>query len=795
MNYNLQYNYVLIAIPVVIIVLIILMKKSFIRFKNKEEKREYEKGKRGKRNLIIISRCIILLSLLIALSSPYTVKEEIVKGDYSLKILVDNSTSMDVFELSIVNELTKKLQDKIPVATREIASGTDSSIGDALINNMQGDDNILLVSDGQNNRGKELGDVMFFANLLNTTVSALNLNPVKDDYSVAIEGPSQAITGTENTFYIRLNKVRNPPDYAVSVAVDGTPVTLAKTGENLFEFTEIFSQGYHKITATINSNDYFEGNNVYYKTLHVLPKPKVLYVTEKSSRLLDMLKKTYTLYEKEYLPDDLSDYSSVIIDDISIDKLEDNVDLLSDYVIEGNGLFVIGGESSFDRGGYANSLFETLLPVRVGEAGKGGELSTNIVFVIDISESTGLGFGKRSASKKVDVEKSLAIEILNGISLYDRVGAVAFNHKAYRLSKLGMLAENKGNITKKISSLHDTGGTVVYAGLRQAEFMLRSALGSKNIILISDGVDSIPGLSVNIAKELAEKGVRIYSIGVGEGTNSAFLQTLSLETGGTYFEPTETQKLKILFGEREEIPPGDIESLVLFNANHFITQGINLNADATGYNLVVKKSAAQMLVSMGDGKPILSVWRYGLGRVVALSTDDGEKWASQLLSRENSKLFTRALNWAIKDPQRNLKFNIRVKDTHLGDTSTIVIYSDKKPVSKEVDFEKIEENKYMAYYTPEETGYREFFNALIATSYNTEYQNLGLNPDLRDLTAITGGKMFDIDDADELVDFIKANSIRKKTTPLYIRWPFIIFALAILLTEIFLRRIMDNRRK
>ena len=218
-------------------------------------------------------------------------------------------------------------------------------------------------------------------------------------------------------------------------------------------------------------------------------------------------------------------------------------------------------------------------------------------------------------------------------------------------------------------------------------------------------------------------------------------------------------------------------------------------AKATGFNYVVKKAAAQMLVSMGDGKPILTVWRYGLGRVVALSTDNGDKWSSELLSQKNSKLLTRAINWAIGDPQKNMQFSIRTKDTYLGETTQLIVKSDKVPTSDTLLFEETENDIYVTYVTPKNIGFENYYGAFLAVNSEKEYERVGFNPDLRTLVGITGGKVFDPDNTDELVEFIKDVSRRKKTTPLYIRWPFIAAALLLFIFEIFIRRIIQSVRR
>jgi uncharacterized membrane protein len=795
MKFYIEYPILLALIIPVVILLVILLQKNFMKFKTLAEKIAYKKSLKGRRIFITVTRCLIVIYLMVALSSPYTLHEEVVKGDYSLKILVDNSTSMGLFDNSVADRLFDQLKDKVPVTKIPIALGEYSPIGDAIINNMHGDDNLLLVTDGQNNNGKDLAHVMFFANLLNSTISALEIQPVNNDYSVVIEGPTEAIKGSDNTFLVRVSKAGNPSGYTLRVSIDEVPISTERVEPDLYRFTKSFSEGYHKITARLEVSDYFSENNIFHKSLHVLPKPSILYVTEKDPRLVNLLNPVYEIEKKTVIPSNLESYASIIIDDINEKVLDSKTELLSDYVIEGGGLFVIGGENSFDRGDYQDSIFESILPVKVGEAGYGGEMAANIVLVLDISQSTGQGFSRTSDNKKVDVEKALAIEILKDISLFDRVGVVAFNHKAYIISQMGMLADIEGNVTQKISSLHDTGGTLVYAGLKQAQYLLNNVLGSRNIILISDGVDSLPSLSLDLAKQFEDQGIKIYSVGVGEATNSAFLQTLAVETGGAYFEPAETEKLKILFGEREEMPPESSESLVSFNNQHFITKGLTLTADVSGYNNVVKKSAAQMLVSMGDGKPILSVWRYGLGRVAVMSTDSGDKWANQLLGLTNSKLITRTINWAIGDPQKNLDFYIRVDDARIGVESKIIVKSDKVPTSNILNFEKADEEVYVAYFTPEKIGYQNFFKSIMAVNNPIEYQGVGLNSDLKDFVGISGGRMFNPNEVDEIVDFVRSNSVRKKTTPQYFRWPFILVVLIILLIEIFIRKIIESRRQ
>jgi len=102
---------------------------------------------------------------------------------------------------------------------------------------------------------------------------------------------------------------------------------------------------------------------------------------------------------------------------------------------------------------------------------------------------------------------------------------------------------------------------------------------------------------------------------------------------------------------------------------------------------------------------------------------------------------------------------------------------------------------YLAHFTPEKVGYQNFFKSIMAVNNPIEYQGIGLNSDLKDFVGISGGRMFSANEVDEIVDFVRSNSVRKKTTPQYFRWPFILVVLIILLIEIFIRKIIESRRQ
>ncbi len=227
--------------------------------------------------------------------------------------------------------------------------------------------------------------------------------------------------------------------------------------------------------------------------------------------------------------------------------------------------------------------------------------------------------------------------------------------------------------------------------------------------------------------------------------------------------------------------------------NHFITNNIELTGSLKGYNQVVPKSNAQMLVTTAGNNPIVSVWRVGLGRVVALSTDDGGAWGGVLLNKDNSKIITRMMNWAIGDLSRNKGFDIDIKDTRVGELSDINVYSKKSFSSDQYQFSKVDENLYNAKFTPNSTGFMEILGAKTAVNYPTEYEKVGVNPELKNLVTITGGRMFSNENTNQIIDAVKTMSKKTRTEVVDLRWVFVLAALLLFLVDISARRLHENR--
>jgi uncharacterized membrane protein len=786
---KLAYDYfeqpfvILLAIPLIALTFW-LLRKEYLKIK---EEPDVIRQKKIARKVMMVTRTLILLFLCIALAAPYIQHEKVIDGDPFIKLFLDNSTSMELFE-QVAPELQQALEKRLNVETKTIATGERSDLGDAILSGLEPGQSILLVTDGNSNFGSNLGDVALFAAKLNATVNAVALTPKEQDTGVSIIGPSKTMADVDNTFSVVLNRVGHKNSVHLTVTIDGQTVIDEETTDSVKEITKKLPEGYHQITAGIRSSDYFEQNNIFYKTVKVVPKPRILYVSEKESPMKTLVNDLYKVDSVTSIPSNLKDYYAIAVNDMNADALESASERINEFVADGNGMVVLGGKNSFDKGGYKDSQFETMLPVFVSQAEKKpGDIS--VVIVVDISGSTGIAFGRFTST--AEFEKAAAVGIYKDLRLDIRLAVVAFNTQSYLVSEPSYVYEKVG-YEDRIGRLKFGGGTLIQAGLLKAVSMLNQMGGSKNIIIMSDGKTQSEGAALEAAKLAANSGINIYTVGVGPTTNENLMMQIAEIGNGIYFRATEESRLKILFGDMDQDRPeqGGTMGLTVLNGNHFITEGYEPKADLHGFNQAVPKTTARLLLTTSSGDPILSVWRVGLGRVAAWTTDDGTEWAGDVLSALNSRIVARIFNWAIGDPDRKADAFIDARDTTVNEPTEITVKAQSPPEAAGVTFYKIDDDLYSAAMTPTTTGFQQVSGAIFASNYPREYSNLGFNPELSKIAAATGGRVFDPSDIDSIVQHAKASSRRIINTKDNLGWPFVLLAVIVFLVEIFIRRIV-----
>ncbi|NMC09858.1 MAG: VWA domain-containing protein, partial [Methanothrix sp.] len=427
---------------------------------------------RAKNKILAASRLAVFCLIIAAAANPYFVQTHTVQSETpSIIVLDDRTGSMNVFDPGVA----ARVADFSKAQVRSF-SGDSTPLGDRIIQYALPGNTLVLVSDGYSNSGRPIADALSLARASNTTTFAISISPIKDDASVEISGTNTAVLGGDYPFTVIVRaagRYRGP----LSVFADERPIysgNLDINGSSSIKISNAFMEtGNHILRATI-AQDLQPMNNNYQKAIFVVPKPEVLLISDSNSPLAEDLSDLYKLTLVSELPSELKGYRAVVLDD---QLYSAKLDILEDYVRNGGGLVVVGGQNSYDLGGYLNSSLEDLLPVISSPSTfEGGK---TVVFVLDISFSL-LTTRTKDGTSLLDYEKALAVELLKSPDLQDyKIGLVVFGTKAYNVMDPIALSRGRSILEERISGLAPTGTENSYLdnGLQLAWDMLNSSGG------------------------------------------------------------------------------------------------------------------------------------------------------------------------------------------------------------------------------------------------------------------------------------------------------------------------------
>ncbi len=768
----LQPELLYLLIPLAMIIIFILRKK-FVKDKLRLFKVH------GK-FFIFLSKIIFFSLLLIALSTPYLEYEDTKGNITKIKVLVDRSRSMDLYDIE--ESMQPLYESGMPLDIIDLELEEYSSLGQSILNNIAPDENILLVTDGQNNFGTDLEDVALFASTINSKLYGLRLEEEQEDASILIEGPNKVVSEVENTFIIKVNEVGRVRK-RVKIYIDDK-LEIEQQYEEPIELNKAFTSGSHVIKAVLENEDYFPQNNIFYKVVNVHKKPKILFVSESNSPLYELY---YDFYDVDLTDDveDLDKYHAVVLNNIPAEDInDDEIEELEDYLNDENGLFVIGGKDSYDWGGYNKSLVSNMLPVSIGKAKKKKDV-INLYIVMDTGASGGEELN--TDITYFDVQKSVAVDILNSISSFNKVGFIEGNYYLNTLTGLSELGPKKDKLVTDLSLMAPHGFSEIRFAYQNAHESLRLAKGSKNIIIITDGklIPQDQAMTLEYVKQARSDGIKTYIVGIGDNADDEFLQNVKEYGDGEYFKMDETQKLKLYFGDPTDQPSDELEVFV-YDSNHFITNDIDDLGRIYGYNTVYPKANSRLLLTTSTGDPVLTIWNYGLGRVASLSTDDGSMWIPDMLKDVNSKVLIKTINWLVENPERKNNLVVELPELRVGENTIITVKSDSLPGN---NFYEEKKGIFKSNFYANETGIVDILGTKAAVNYKKEYLNLGISREFENTLQISQGSYIQDNFSEELKSLTKVETIKTKD----LSWIFILSAITVYLIEILIRRIIHIR--
>jgi hypothetical protein len=512
---------------------------------------------------------------------------------------------------------------------------------------------------------------------------------------------------------------------------------------------------------------------------------------------------------------------------------------IKNYVSNGGGLVVVGGEKAYNYGGYLNSSLEEILPVLSKPSDTKGR--NYVILLLDLSGST-----LKGGPEKVNVG---GIETYPLYPILTDSARNILKSDALKGSEVGIVVIGKyaGNVSSglrpldtisiksfdsELSSLVPTDPraiTNLSQGILEAKNIFDKqapADAPKHIIIVADGVETdhpergvyYSSEMMDFAKSVHEKNnIDFIYIDIQSTFDTkesiealkSFMNEVNGEYVGNVTSVSGAQRIKSLGNEipeeTEKSPLPDYFSLKSYSSDHNITKNVNFtNATITGYNDVTPKGGAERLVITTTGKPVLTTWRFGLGRVASFTTDDGgesSRWATAIYNGSSAKLISGTTNWAIGNPRAEEGAILDGSDTWLGTPSNLALTMYDKGIPQlkldgsSLDLALTGRNTYETNVNPETIGIHDLSGYPLAVNYQLEYRDVGLNKDIESLILATGGKIYTEKDARAfLIKDARQNSVRQSEEPVSLKVYVLLAALVLYLGEIIARRLREMRK-
>ncbi len=545
---------------------------------------------------------------------------------------------------------------------------------------------IVVLSDGQATQG----DAM--ARAQRAAVSGVEISyvpfyrqPMPDVRITAMDAPGRV--AEDQSF-----------DIAVSMhAESATPATLLifsggrliheeamnlQAGDTRFSLTQTSEKtGFLDFTAQIvvpGENDSFNQNNQLGAFSQVVGPSRVLLVSVDPSEtefLLPALENAGVLVDVAppvNLPVNmagLANYKSVILVNVPATELSRvQMTLLDQFVSDvGGGLVMIGGPESYAPGGYYQTPLERTLPVDMQIKDQKRLPQLTIAYLIDRSGS--MGQMGRSGVPNLELAKRAIVLSLELLQPSDRVAIGTFDTGGAWVVPFQQVNDAQALIAMT-NTIRSGGGTDILAGLRLVERdIIVEPSQVKHLILLTDGGASPTGL-VELTEALYEYfDVTLSAIAIGRNP-AAILETMAEAGQGNYYKVQDAAQIPLIFAQetvlasRSYIVEDSFAPRV--TGSSAIMDGIATTPPLRGYVASTPKVAAQRILSGPEpySDPILAAWQYGLGRVVAWTSDASARWANEWVEWQDfSRFWGQAVSWSINaGASKNLETRVMLEN-------------------------------------------------------------------------------------------------------------------------------------
>ncbi len=522
---------------------------------------------------------------------------------------------------------------------------------------------IVLVSDGVETEG----NVSSVLDDLKARHVAVDVLPVQYEYQREVwlerlDLPRQVKIGETYEATVLLNSLQ-PGDGKLVLRENGNVIAEQtvhyERGKNRYALPLYLREpGYYEYVATIEppaGQDGWQENNTAINFLYLKGEGKVLLVTDPQGdprdweTLVKALKDAKRLVEirsaLEFPRDAMSlmPYDCVVFVNTPADAFDPiQMQSLRDAVYnQGVGFLMVGGKNSFGPGGFHRTPIEEALPVDMDVAQKKVLPKGALAIVLHTCEfPEGNVWAKRIAKEAIRV---LGAQDEVGVLIYSPQG----DQWVFPLTPAGeydrlvtLINQCEPSDMPSFESIMQMG----YTGLKASD------AATKHMIIISDG-DPSPPTPELVKLFLAEKiSVSTVVINPHGGMDISGMQALAAATGGRHYlvmDPTELPS--IFIKEAKTLKRSMIQNTTFVPTVEYATpvlKGIDSMPPLHAYVLTTPKPRSITILKGPEKEeinPVLSTWRFGLGKTAAFTSDLSPNWGSDWVQWAQYQEFVKQL--------------------------------------------------------------------------------------------------------------------------------------------------------
>ncbi|MHB8687037.1 MAG: VWA domain-containing protein [Candidatus Dormibacteraceae bacterium] len=628
---------------------------------------------------------------------------------------------------------------------------------------------VVLVSDGRANLGDAVGEARLLqAEGVRVDTIAVNV-PLGPEVLVdRLDAPRSIAVGeradASAVIVSNTNSAATVRWYLDHTLVNTVQIQLTPGETTVSQVVQPAEPGFHSVQVVIDPTvDTYAENNVGEALVQVVGPARILLVEdtpgaaaslESALRSTGLLTTTVAPAQMPRSSAEMAAYSSVALVNVPASSLGlDEMALLQAVMRDlGLGLVVVGGSDSYGPGGYAGTSLETALPVQILLPQNTQKPPVAVMLVLESSEG----------QQGDQIIRGAAEGVIDQLTPRDSVGVT--NGTGTVVVPLAPLTD-KAAVKKKIDSMM-LGDPFSYQPdlAAAADQLFKSTASLKHIIMLGDG-DPFMRTPQSVIEGIHAQGITISTVAVGaDPGGGGVMQAIATWGHGRFYQSNSIQDVPQIFLKEtnEALKPWIVEGNITPRLSSLadVLPGVPLDAfpALTGYVATTPRAAADVVLKSPQGDPLLATWQYGLGRVVAWTSDAQGRWTAALLNWPSAnRFFGDVVRHSLpqsSDPAVQVETQVQGDHTHLLVTSpgvsgeavsvsavtpdltdTALTLSSTGPGRFEGDLQTDQVGSYLLHITDSVGGAVKHASTIgLVVPYSPEYLSLGT--DTATLTAI-----------------------------------------------------------